>query len=134
MGTRTKALIDSGSPWCVFPRGTGDLLALGFGSTPHKVKLMGQDWPAIRECVHLTIDPFRDQTWDADVFFVRDDGLPFAVLGYEGFLNRWAVAFNGALGYFTVEPAEEFHERHRDHVVPLLCRQWPDLVPPEWLS
>lgn len=118
---------------CVFPRGVGDLLAVDFNQPAQKVTLMGRDWPAVRDPVFISLDPFDDQTWDAEVLFVRDEGLPFALLGYEGFLKRWAVAFNGALGYFTVEPAETFHERHRNPVVSRLRSKWPHLVPRDWL-
>ncbi len=40
-----------------------------------------------------------------------DDGLPFALLGYEGFLNRWAVSFNAYEGFTVVETIESFAER-----------------------
>jgi hypothetical protein len=75
---------------------------------------MGDDWPAITATATLRLQPFADVTWEADIDFVMDEGLPFALLGYEGFLNRWAVSFNGYLGYFLVEPAEEFDERQDD--------------------
>ena len=93
---------------------------------------MGRDWPAVRESVDLALEPFADDPWEAQVSFVRDEGLPFAVLGYEGFLNRWAVSVNGALGYFIVEPADDFHSRHSEFIVPLLRKQWPHLIPKDW--
>lgn len=118
--TRTKALIDTGAPRCVFPRGIGDLLGLVFPAFPSdaatKIKLMGQSWPAITATVHLLLRPFDDMGWEAEVDFVLDEGLPFALLGYEGFLNRWALSFNGAYGYFVVEPAEELNVRLPDEL------------------
>jgi hypothetical protein len=118
LGATTKALVDTGAPRSVFPRGVGDLLGLSFpslrSSAPHKITLMGDDWPAITATATLRLQPFADVTWEADIDFVMDEGLPFALLGYEGFLNRWAVSFNGYLGYFLVEPAEEFDERQDD--------------------
>lgn len=59
--------------------------------------------------------------------FVLDEGLPFALLGYEGFLNRWAVSFNGYAGYVIVEPADEFDERQPSGVLAELRDRFPDL-------
>jgi hypothetical protein len=81
----------------------------------------------------MVLEPFFDDEWDADVFFAVDEGLPFAMLGYEGFLNRWAVSFNGPYGYFVVEPADEFHDVRGDSIMKKLREKWPHLVPPEWL-
>ena len=127
----TKALIDTGSPRCVFPRGVGDLLGIEFpdfpSQAPKKITLMGRDWPAVTDSVELMLRPFTDDRWEAEVDFVLDDGLPFALLGYEGFLNRWAVSFNGYAGYFVVEPIESFDERQPAAVFEALKSQWPDL-------
>ncbi len=56
-----------------------------------------------------------------------EEGLPFALLGYEGFLNRWAVSFNGYQGYFIVEPIGDFDARQPAEVFEQLQTQWPDL-------
>lgn len=48
---------------------------------------------------------------EAEVDFVLDEGLPFGLLGYEGFLNKWAVSFNAANGYFVADPTESFAGR-----------------------
>lgn len=129
----TKALIDTGAPRCVFPRGVGDLIGVEFpdfgSSAPKKITLMGRDWPAVTETVDLLLRPFTDDRWTAEVDFVLDEGLPFALLGYEGFLNRWAVSFNGYAGYFIVEPIEGFVERQPEAVFETLRSQWPDLLP-----
>lgn len=115
LSSRTKALIDTGSPRTIFPRGIGDLLGFEFptfgADAPTKIKLLGHEWPAITEVVQLVLRPFQDDAWDAEVDFVLEEGLPFGVLGYEGFLNRWAVSFVGAFGYFVVEPADDFDAR-----------------------
>lgn len=116
----------------MFPRGAGDLLGVDFGSAPQKLKLLNHEWPAVAVTVGLTLEPFEDQAWDAEVLFVRDEGLPFALLGYEGFLTLWAVSFNGALGYFTVEPSDECHQRQPPVVVERLRSKWPHLIPPGW--
>jgi hypothetical protein len=95
----TKALIDTGAPRSVFPRGVGDLLAVEFpkfpSDAPKTLTLMGRAWPAVTETVNMLLRPFEDLGWQAEVDFVLEDDLPFALLGYEGFLNRWAVSFNG---------------------------------------
>lgn len=129
--TTTKALIDTGAPRSVFPRGIGDLLGLEFptlrSDATTKVRLMGHEWPAITTTVNLLLSPFADQSWEAEVDVVVDEGLPFALLGYEGFLNRWAVSFNGYLGYFVVEPAEDFDARQPHEMFSELRDRFPHL-------
>jgi hypothetical protein len=129
LSARTKALIDTGAPRCVFPRGIGDLLGLEFptfpSDAPTRTKLMGQSWPAITETVHLLLRPFDDMGWEAEVDFVLEEGLPFALLGYEGFLNRWAVSFNGGYGYVVVEPADALDARLPDELFTELEQGWP---------
>lgn len=141
----TKALIDTGAPRCIFPRGVGDIIGLSFPTFPSqahkKIRLMGEVWPAVTVSVDLLLRPFDDLAWTAEVDFVLGNrdlnlptgyaDLPFAVLGYEGFLDRWAVSFNGYFGYFVVEPAEEFDARQPDSLIADLRNAWPDLVPPE---
>ena len=113
--TTTKALIDTGSPRCVFPRGIGDLLAVDFPDFPsgarESVTLLGKRWPAVAAEVELVLQPFADSSWTAEVLFVFEEGLPLSLLGCEGFLNRWAVSFNSYLGYFIVESIDDFHSR-----------------------
>jgi hypothetical protein len=88
---------------------------------------MGQNWPAVTATVDLVLPPFDDLGWEADVDFVLDEGLPFALLGYEGFLNRWAVSFNGYLGYFLIEPVDEFDARQPPEALDELRRRRPEL-------
>lgn len=84
----TKALIDSGAPRCVFPRGIGDLLGVPFptyeSDAPISVKFMGSEWPGVTAEVDLVLQPFDDLGWHAEVDLVMAEGLPFALLGYEG--------------------------------------------------
>lgn len=126
----TKALIDTGAPRCVFPRGVGDLIGVefpGLASQCHKkVTLMGKTWPAQTEEVTLHLQPF-DDTWTAEIDFVHEEGLPFGLLGYEGFLSHWAVSFDGYHGYFVVTPVEEFHDRQPPELVERLREQWPGI-------
>lgn len=125
----SKALVDTGAPVCVFPRGVGDLLGLDFPEYPSdasdKVQLMGRVWPAVSANVELMLKPFVDDAWSADVLFVLDDGLPFGLLGYAGFLNRWAVGVNGYLGYFIVESVDDFDARQPAGVLDKLRRDHP---------
>jgi hypothetical protein len=75
------------------------------------------------------LEPFAESVWEAEVDFVVEDKLPFALLGYEGFLSRWAVSFNGCYGYFVVEPGDSFHQRHPG-VLRKIKEKWPHLLRP----
>ncbi|MGH9297644.1 MAG: hypothetical protein ACRDZP_06660 [Acidimicrobiales bacterium] len=88
---------------------------------------MGRSWPAVSAEVGLALEPFADMGWSAEVDFLLDEGPPFGLLGYEGFLNRWAVSFNGYLGYFIVEPADGFDQRQPTPVIDGLRNRWPQL-------
>jgi hypothetical protein len=129
----TKALIDTGSPRTVFPRGVGDLLGIEFpryrSDATKKIRLLGQDWAAITETVALELPPFDDDlTWEAEVDFIVEEHLSFALLGYEGFLNRWAVTFNAAFGYFVIEPADQYSEGLDRAVLEALHQRYPGLM------
>jgi hypothetical protein len=127
-----KALIDTGSPRTVFSRGAGialdiDLPPAGSGARGTKtLRFLGDDWEAVACSVTLCLPPFSDLQWDAEVDFVLAEGLPYGLLGLEGFLDRWAVSFNAYLNYFVVEPVEEFHERTPPDVFQIWQREWPD--------
>ncbi|HEV7719723.1 MAG TPA: hypothetical protein VGO60_00475 [Iamia sp.] len=131
MTTATKALIDTGAPRTIFPRGTGDLLGIGFPDYPSqaetKIGLLGHRWNAVTTTVTLALHPHNEPTWEAEVDFVVEEGLPFALLGYEGFFNQWAVGVDGYHGYFTVEPVEEFDARQPPTVREQLRGGWPEL-------
>jgi hypothetical protein len=111
----SSALLDTGAPVTVFPRGIGDAMEVDFPedikACEENVILMGHTWPCILRTVSLVLPPFDDLEWDAPVRFVFEEGLPFGLLGYEGFLNRWAVSFNAYAGYTVVETVESFAER-----------------------
>lgn len=127
----TKALIDTGAPRTVFPRGVGDVLGIDLrGAGTVNIDLMGRRWAATTVRVNLLLRPFEDLGWDAEVDFVLDEGLPFGLLGYEGFLNRWAVSFNAYLGYLVVEPAEDFDARIPLDQFEEMQRRWPDSYRP----
>lgn len=126
-----KALIDTGAPRTVFPRGIGDLLCVEFPSysweCDKKIQLMGHEWGAVSAVINLSLRPFDDVFWDAEVDFVLDEGLPYGLLGYEGFLNRWAVTVNGYLGYVVIEQADDAHAREHPTLFTNLRKQWPGL-------
>ncbi|MDQ6783012.1 MAG: hypothetical protein M3063_06150 [Actinomycetota bacterium] len=88
LSIRAKALIDTGSPRTIFPRGVGDLLSVDFPQYSFEgtknIRLLGHDWPAISETVTLSLEPFgADLAWEAEVDFVLEDRLEFAILGYD---------------------------------------------------
>jgi hypothetical protein len=72
---------------------------------------MKREWQCVLHTVTLVLPPFHDVEWEAPVRFAVDEGLPFGLLGFEGFLNRWAVSFDGANGYTVVETVESFDQR-----------------------
>ena len=112
---RANALIDTGAPVTVFPRGVADKLGVDFppeGSEGNEsVIMLAHRWACVVRTVSLGLPPFDDLEWEAPVRFALEEGLPFALLGYEGFLNRWAVSFNAYKGYSVVETIESFDER-----------------------
>ncbi len=123
----TKALIDTGAPRTVFPSGVADVLGIELPKTGTlDIDLMGRRWPAITASVNLLLRPFDDLGWNADVDFVLDEGLRFGLLGYEGFLNRWAVSFNAYRGYLVVEPVDSFEGRMPVDQFEEMQRRWPD--------
>jgi hypothetical protein len=110
-----KALIDTGAPRNVFPRGCADALAIDLSGTHKTVRqheLLGNRWDAVPVLVHLTLPPFHDLTWEAEVDFLLDDWpMPFGLLGQEGFLDRWVVIFNRYKDYFIVQEVDAFEQR-----------------------
>lgn len=80
----TKALIDTGAPRTVFPRGVGDVLGIDFPDVGTvQIDLMGRRWPATTASVSLLLRPFDDLGWEAEVDFVLDEGLPFGLLWWS---------------------------------------------------
>lgn len=128
---RTPAMIDTGCPITVFPRGIGDLLQVNpdefLTDPPEKIKLLGMDWAVFSVPVNIELPPFSDLVWSADVRFVVDEGLPIGLLGYEGFLNRWVVSINGYAGYSVVETIESFQERLPIDAEAEFYKIWPDI-------
>lgn len=132
METTTKALVDTGAPRCFFPRGAAEALGIVCPPTYEattRVVLMAREWPAVTAAVEFVLPPFHD-AWTTEIDFAIEEGLPFGLLGYEGFLNRWAVSFNAYNGYFVVEPVEEFAARIPPDPFEELERRFPDEYSP----
>jgi hypothetical protein len=128
----TKCLIDTGSPRCVFPRGAAVALDLELPESAeghpdvHDLRFLGENWEALPFTVQLTLPPYEDLTWEAEADFVLNEGLPFGLLGHEGFLDRWAVSFNAYHDYSVLEPVEALHQRVPVDVFRVWQEEWPD--------
>lgn len=131
----TKALLDTGAPRCLFPRGIGDLLQVDFTRAPVRTtsRFLGQSWHSVTQEVTLSLGS-PEFTWSAVVDFVKEEGLPFSLLVREGFMTQWAVSFNGALGYSAIHSAEEFHEDFDRTALSTLGKKHPGLMPPGLLE
>lgn len=133
---RMKALVDTGSPVCVFPRGAGEALGLHFASdalspAPRLVDMLGERWAAVPEVVDLTLPRFPTFNWEAEVLFlVKEWDMPYGVLGQDGFLHRWAASFNYYGGYFVIEPADQFAERLPVDEFEEIMKRFPDPYQP----
>lgn len=86
---------------------------------------MAQDWPVVTDTATLSLRPFHDIEWEAEVDFVFDEGLAFGLLGLEGFLDRWSVSIDGYHGYFIVESVDEFHDRQDQELFADFRERWP---------
>jgi hypothetical protein len=110
-----NCLIDTGAPITLLPRGVGIMLDVGMppeeSEGDETILLLGGRWPCVLHTVTMRLPPFDDLEWEAPVRFSVREGLPYGLLGYEGFLNRWAVSFNAYLGYTVVESIESFDRR-----------------------
>jgi hypothetical protein len=108
-----RALIDTGAPFTLFDRGTGDALGIDFsrhGAKRYLHKIAGGEYLASGRDGRASPPALR---WETEVFFFLDDwGMPFAgLLGQEGFLDRWVVTFNRYDNYLIVEEPESFKSR-----------------------
>ena len=111
-----QALIDTGATNCLFPLGAAEVLGLDMtpaaGREFGRFRIVGQVLKAYPHHVTLTLPPFEELNWQAEVwFFTEEWPLPFALLGNDGFLDRWVVSFNRASNYFIVESPPEFDNR-----------------------
>lgn len=118
MSWTTKALIDTGAPYTLFDRATGEALGVEFDRPSNRARrvwhrIAGGDYLAQIEIVVLRLQPFPDLWWETEVgFFLDDWGMPFGgLLGQEGFLDRWVASFNRYDNYFIIEEPDSFKER-----------------------
>ncbi|MFJ6604736.1 hypothetical protein [Streptomyces lydicus] len=105
-----EALVDSGSPLSLFTRNVANGLRLPFSSAlDHTtVEVLGEVHEVFKFPVTLALDPPGDEmSWNTYGWFFRSHpewSLPVsAILGGEGFFDRWKVIFVLQKGYFTVE-------------------------------
>lgn len=110
----TKALIDTGSERCLFPRGIGDALNVEFAShVPREVVgIGGADREVVMTNVVLSVTRAPEMWWHAPVgFFVDEWDITFGILGNRGFLDRCVVSFHRSANYFVLESVEEWERR-----------------------
>lgn len=129
---RTKALIDTGAPLSIFPRGAADALGIELPSsfaTTLSVDMVGKNWPAHSRAVTLELAEFRGYPWMAEVAFLLEEWpMNYGILGHRGFLDRWAVTFNAYKNYFIVESPTDF-----EHRLPVdMAREFQSRFDGEW--
>lgn len=76
------ALVDTGATHCVFPVGAAEALGLDVvrheGDPYRNFRIAGDLRPAIPKIITLTLPPFEELNWDAEVwFFYQEWELPF---------------------------------------------------------
>ena len=114
--TSVRALVDTGSPFCVFGRAAAELIDIDMGAgrgPDRQIHILGSSHRARVANVELELPPFEGLSWDAEVCFLYADlELSFVgVLGQEGFLNHWVASFNYSGNYFVIEEPASFEER-----------------------
>lgn len=124
-----RALADTGAPFTLFDKSTGDALGVDFSREDahrEKHKIAGDERIAQIEEVELTIPAFgEDLRWTTEVgFFLLDWGMPFGgLLGQVGFLDRWVVAFNYPKS-FVIEERESYTSRQLPIAVEDIQEMW----------
>ena len=111
-----RALVDTGSPFCIFGRAVADAIDIdmGIGRGPDReIHILGGVHRARVAHVEFDLPPFEGLSWETEAYFLYADlNLSFAgVLGQQGFLDRWVASFNYYDGYFVIEQREAFIER-----------------------
>jgi hypothetical protein len=127
-----RALIDRGAPRTVFPLGAAVALGIDVPEQPYQgpefkdLAFMSHTWKAFSCSLTLKLPPYEALFWDAEVDFVLDEGLPFGLLGCEGFLDKWAVSLSGYHTYTVIEPVDALHGRVPIDNFRLWQEEWPD--------
>lgn len=86
---------------------------------------MGETFMGVSHEVTLCLPPYEDLSWEAEVDFIVQGDIAFGLLGCEGFLNRWAVSFNGYAAYTVVEPLEDLERRIPVDVFDIWQKEFP---------
>lgn len=84
------------------------------GAETGQMALMGGVRNVQFEHIDLCLKDDSSEVWTARVAFItaRDFQMPFqGILGTEGFLDRWAVAFNKYYEYFEIESPQDAYDR-----------------------
>jgi hypothetical protein len=85
---------------------------MGRPATIRRHELLGGTWDAVPVPVNLTLLPFENVTWEAEVdFLLANWAMPFGLLGQERFLDRWVVIFNRYRDYFIVQEVDAFEDQ-----------------------
>lgn len=108
-GWSEDALVDSGSPACLFSRDWGEAIGVEFGAsdaTYDSFEILGERQPAQKQVVTIVLDKWPDIRWELDAWFFLerwDWKLQVGgILGTEGFLTHWIVTMLRPLNMFVV--------------------------------
>jgi hypothetical protein len=112
---RVAALIDTGAPSCLFPKGIGDALDVDFalGVPRHEVKILGQKRLVVRADIVLGLPSVPEMWWNTEAgFFDQEwDDIRLGVLGHRGFLDHCVVSFHASRNAFIIESIDEWERR-----------------------
>jgi hypothetical protein len=113
---KARALVDTGSPLCIFDRAIADALDVDMSpgrGLDRAIRVLGGSHTARLATVVFDLPPFEGLSWETDAVFLYEElDLSFAgLLGQQGFLDRWVVSFNYYDGYFVVEERDAFVQR-----------------------
>jgi hypothetical protein len=111
-----RALVDTGSPFCIFGRAVAEALEIDTGlgrGDDRDIHILGGVHQARVAMVTFDLAPFAGMSWEAEASFLYAElEQSFAgVLGQEGFLDRWIASFNYYDSYFVIEEHDSFVER-----------------------
>ena len=103
------ALIDSGSPACLFTHQVGEAIGVRFGRSGaeyENFEILGRREAAQMERVHVTLGHWPDLSWEMDAWFFLETWdwklQVGGIFGTEGFLTEWIVTFLRPFNMFVV--------------------------------
>jgi hypothetical protein len=111
-----RALVDTGSPYCIMGRAVADALDIDMGigrGEDKEIHILGGIHNARMAMAGLELPPFDGIVWEANCAFLYGELVQsfLGVLGQEGFLDRWVASFNYYDSYFVIEERDAFVER-----------------------